>query len=200
MDPYGPTIAPRSPTAVIADKIKHIYFQKESKNLFLPTISILPLCSQSAQLFQPLATRAEAWQAIPGVSTWVMNDYGKTRLYTPIHSKTTTLPRCAHHHSVQRECSGPPRRGDESAGKRSHRNCSSSPEQVRLLQQLHPLPQKRQQSATYSRSQTPELCPNEKVVQDDHFETDPPANMPRGLVHVAGSGAHPSQTILESSI
>ncbi len=33
------------PTAVIADKIKHIHFQKESKNLFLPTISILPLFS-----------------------------------------------------------------------------------------------------------------------------------------------------------
>ncbi len=72
MDPYGPTIAPRSPTAVIADKIKHIYFQKESKSLFLPTISVLPLCSQSAQLFQPLATRSEAWQAIPGLSMWVM--------------------------------------------------------------------------------------------------------------------------------
>ncbi len=59
-------------TAAIADKIKHIHFQKESKYIFLPTISILPLCSQSAQLFQPLATRAEAWQAIPGVSAWVM--------------------------------------------------------------------------------------------------------------------------------
>ncbi len=44
--------------------------------------------------------------------------------------------------------------------------------------------------------------------QDDHFETDPPANMPRGLVHVAGSerrvlshpGCPPSQTILEIHI
>ncbi len=72
MDPHGPTIAPRCPIAVIADKIKHIHFQKESKNLFLPTISVLPLCSQSVQPFQPLAMRAEAWQAIPGVSTWVM--------------------------------------------------------------------------------------------------------------------------------
>ncbi len=26
-----------------------------------------------------------------------------------------------------------------------------------------------------------------KVAQNDHFETDPLANMPRGLVHVAGS-------------
>ncbi len=67
MDPNGPTIAPRCPIAVIADKIKHIHFQKESNNLFLPTISVLPLCSQSVQPFQPLA-----WQAIPGVSTWVM--------------------------------------------------------------------------------------------------------------------------------
>ncbi len=62
--------------------------------------------------------------------------------------------------------------------------------------------------ATYSRSQTPELHPDEKVVQDDHFETDSPANMPRGLVHVTGSerrvlshsGSPTSQTILEIRI
>ncbi len=53
--PHGPNIAPRCPTAVIADKIKHIHFQKVSKNLFLPAISVLPLCSQSSQPFQPLA-------------------------------------------------------------------------------------------------------------------------------------------------
>ncbi len=34
MYPHGPTIEPRCPTAVIADKIKHTHFQKESKNLF----------------------------------------------------------------------------------------------------------------------------------------------------------------------
>ncbi len=63
-------------------------------------------------------------------------------------------------------------------------------------------------SATYSRSQNPELCPDGKVVQDDRFETDPLANMPRGLVHVAGSerrllshpGSPPSKTILEIRI
>ncbi len=119
---------------------KHIFSKREQKSL-LPTISVLPLCSQSAQLFQPLATRAEAWQAIPGVSTWIMNDYGKTRLYTQFTQIPPRL-RGVLHHSAQRECSGPPRRGDESAGKRSHRNRSSSPEQVRLLQQLHPRPQK----------------------------------------------------------
>ncbi len=72
MDFYGPTISPRCPTAVIGDKIKHIHFQKEITNIVLPTISILPLCSQSTQPFQPLATRAKAWQAISCVSTWVM--------------------------------------------------------------------------------------------------------------------------------
>ncbi len=70
--PHGPTLAPRCPTAVMADKIKHIHFQKESKCHFLPTISILPLCSQYLKLFKPLARRAEAWQTIPGVSEWVM--------------------------------------------------------------------------------------------------------------------------------
>ncbi len=84
----------------------------------------------------------------------------------------------------------PPCRGDESAGKRSHRNHSFTPERFRLLQPLLLRPQKRRQPATYSRSQTPELCPDEKVVQDDHFETDPPANMPRGRVHVTGSERH----------
>ncbi len=76
---------------------------------------------------------------------------------------------------------------DESAGKRSHRNRSSSPARVRLLQPLLPRPQKRRWPATYSRSQTPQLRPDEKAIQDDHFETDALANMPRGLVHVAGS-------------
>ncbi len=38
----------------------------------------------------------------------VSNDYGKTKLYTLIRSKTTALPRCAHHHNVQQEHSGPP--------------------------------------------------------------------------------------------
>ncbi len=136
------------------------------------------------------------------------NDYGKTRLYSPILSKTNALPRCARHHSALQGRPSPPRRGDESAGKRSHRNRSSSPEQVRLLQPLIPRPQKRWRPASYSRSQTPELCPDEKVVQVDYFYTDPFANMSRGLVHVSGSerrvlshpGSPPSQTILEICI
>ncbi len=93
-------------------------FQKESKNIFLP------LCSQSAQPFQSLATRAEAWQAIPGVSMWVMTMV--RRVYTLQFARR------------------PPHRGDESAGKRIHRNRSSSPERVRLF----PRPQKIRRPAT----------------------------------------------------
>ncbi len=96
----------------------------------------------------------------------------------------------------------------ESAGKRSHRSRSSSTERVRLLQPLLPHPQNRPCSATYSRSQTPESHPGKMVVQDDHIETDPLANMPRGLVHITGSekrllsyaGIPPSQTIIEIRI
>ncbi len=163
------------------------------ENIFLPTISVLPLCSQSAQPFHPLATAVSSpchtGQGLAGHPRRVnvSNDYGKTRLFTPIRSKTTALPRCARHHSAQRERSCSPRRGDESAGKRSHRTRSSSPERVRLLQLLLPHPPKRWQPATYSRSQIPESPPDEKIVQDDHSETDPPATL-RSLkaTHVPG--------------
>ncbi len=75
--PHGPTLLPGCPTTVIADKIKHIHFQKENKSLFLPTISVLPLCSQSLEPFKPLAK-----QIIPGVSEWVMVLYS-----TPLRSE-----------------------------------------------------------------------------------------------------------------
>ncbi len=45
---------------------------QESKYPLLPTICILPLGNQSLEMFQPFVTRAEALQAIPGVSEWVM--------------------------------------------------------------------------------------------------------------------------------
>ncbi len=53
--------------------------------------------------------RAEAWQAIPGVSVWVMTMVRRGYTF-----------QFAHHHSAQRGRPSPPRRGDESAGKRSH--------------------------------------------------------------------------------
>ncbi len=59
-------------SAVIVEKIKHKHSQKES-NFPLPSLtSALPPCSRPLEFIQPLATRAEAWQAIPGVSEWVM--------------------------------------------------------------------------------------------------------------------------------
>ncbi len=59
-------------SAVIAEIIKHKHSQKES-NFPLPSLtSALPPCSRPLEFIQPLATRAEAWQAIPGVSEWVM--------------------------------------------------------------------------------------------------------------------------------
>ncbi len=67
---------------------------------------VLPLCSQSAQPFHPLATAASSpchtGQGLAGHPRRVnvSNDYGKTRLFTPIRSKTTALPQCARHHSA----------------------------------------------------------------------------------------------------
>ncbi len=59
-------------SAVIAEKIKHKHSQKES-NFPLPSLtSALPPCRRPLEFIQPLATRAEAWQAIPGVTKWVM--------------------------------------------------------------------------------------------------------------------------------
>ncbi len=68
----GSVQAPMQPSAVIVEKIKHKHSQKES-NFPLPSLtSALPPCSRPLEFIQPLATRAEAWQAIPGVSEWVI--------------------------------------------------------------------------------------------------------------------------------
>ncbi len=76
-DPHRLTLTPRFPTTVIGGQNKTHTFS----NIFLPTINILLLCSQSAQSFQPLATRAPG---LAGHSRCVnmSNDYGKMRLYT----------------------------------------------------------------------------------------------------------------------
>ncbi len=66
----------------------------------------------------------------------------KTRLFTPIRSKTPAFQRRGLHLGAGRERSCSALRGDDVAGKRSHRNGSSSFERVRLLQPLLPRPQK----------------------------------------------------------
>ncbi len=59
-------------SAVIVEKIKHKHYKKES-NFPLPSLtSALHPCSRPLEFIQPLATRAETWQAIPGVSEWFM--------------------------------------------------------------------------------------------------------------------------------
>ncbi len=47
-------------------------FSKKSSFPLPSLTSALPPCSRPLEFIQPLATRAEAWQAIPGVSEWVM--------------------------------------------------------------------------------------------------------------------------------
>ncbi len=106
----------------------------------------------------------------------------KTRLFTPIRSKTPALQRRGLHLSAGRERS----RGDDAAGKRSHRNGFSSFERVRLLQPLLPRPQKGWRPPAHPRSQTPESHPHEMAVQDDHAEADLLADSHRGLVLFSG--------------
>ncbi len=129
----------------------------------------------------------------------------KTRLFTPIRSKTPALHRRGLHLGAGRERSRSALRGDDAAGKRSHRNGFSSFERVRLLQPLLPRPQKGWRPPAHPRSQTPESRPHETAVQDDHAEADPLTDSHRGLVLFSGPerrilshpDSPPSQTILE---
>ncbi len=129
----------------------------------------------------------------------------KTRLFTTIRSKTPALQRRGLHLGAGRERSRSALRGDDAAGKRSHRNGFSSFERVRLLQPLLPRPQKGWRTPAHPRSQTPESRPHETAVQDDHAEADPLADSHRGLVLFSGPercilshpDSPPSQTILE---
>ncbi len=128
----------------------------------------------------------------------------KTRLFTPIRLKTPAFQRRGLHLGAGRERSRSALRGDDVAGKRSHRNGSSSFERVRLLQPLLPRPQKGWRPPAHPRSQTPESRPHETAVQDDHAEADPLADSHRGLVLFSGPerrilshpDSPPSQTIL----
>ncbi len=56
-------------TAAIADNKTHTFKRKVQKYFSAYRVALMqPVCTK----FQPLATWAEAWQAIAGVSTWVM--------------------------------------------------------------------------------------------------------------------------------
>ncbi len=68
-----PVQVAKRPTAVIAEKIKCKHSQKESK-FPLPhnTSGASPHVDKPLESIQPIFTWAEAWQAIPVVSDWVM--------------------------------------------------------------------------------------------------------------------------------
>lgn len=87
----------------------------------------------------------------------------KTGSLTSIRSKTPML-----------------QRREEFTGKSSSRDSS---EKVRLLQ-THPFPHPQEGwlRQTHPRPQASESCAHEMVVQNDYFEADPHADMPRGLV------------------
>ncbi len=140
---HWPAIAPRCPTAVIAGKIKHTFSKREQTSF--------SFSHKDPALMQPVCTA----------------------ISTPCHAGRGLAGhlRCVSAGYSLQFARRPPHFCGESAGKRSHRNRSSSPERVRLLQPLLPRPQKIWRPVTYSRSQTPELCPDERVIQDDHFET-----------------------------
>ncbi len=152
-------------------------------------------------------TPCHAGRGLAGHPRSVRVGYGdnKTRLFTPIRSKTPALQRRGLHLGAGRERSRSALRGDDAAGKRSHRNGFSSFERVRLLQPLLPRPQKGWRPPAHPRSQTPESRPHETAVQDDHTEADPLADLHRGLVLFSGPercilshpDSPPSQTILE---
>ncbi len=127
-------------------------------------------------------TPCHAGRGLAGHPRSVRVGYGiiKTRLFTPIRSKTPAFQRRGLHLGARRERSRSTLRGDDVAGKRSHRNGSSSFERVRLLQPLLPRPQKGWRPLAHPRSQTPESRPHETAVQDDHAEADPLAEFAQG--------------------
>ncbi len=107
----GPVqIVPTQRIAVMARKIKHKHFQKESTFLLSrasgPREHGLPL-----ETIQPLATRTEAWQAISGVLDGVM-----------------ALQRRGSHLCSEQRRTCTVLQDDDFAGKRHHRNDPSSPE------------------------------------------------------------------------
>ncbi len=110
----------------------------------------------------------------------------KMRLFTPIHSKTPSFQRHGLHLGAKRERPRSTLRGDDSAGKRSYRKGSPSSERVWLLQPLLPCPQKGWWPPAHPRSQMPESCPHEEVVQDDYAKADPLTDTHRGLVLFSG--------------
>ncbi len=116
------------------DKIKHTFSKREqiSSSAYHKHLALMQT------VFRAYSTSCYTGRGLAGHLRRVRmgNVYNKMRLFTPIRSKTTTLRRCGHHHSAQQGRCSPAHRGDESAGNGSHRNHSSGPERVRLLNHI----------------------------------------------------------------
>lgn len=148
-------------------------------------LSPLPQCSGlSPKLIQPLTTHAKAWEAIPGVSNWVLNIIKLGSSLQSAHKHPP--PRQGRGQYICKEQHGtrPPCRSNEFSSKRSCRNSSTAPQRVGLLQLLFPHPQKGWWPQAHPRPQT-EPAPYETAVQDVNIEkTNPLVVSAIGLVSV----------------
>ncbi len=188
-------IAPIQSIGVIARKLKHKHFQKES-TFALPLITSLgdPLGGLPLETIQHLATHAEVWQAIPGVSKWVLGII--KRGYTLQFARR------------------PPRFGGEVSTSVQHSNAHVLHAEVMSLLAKRAVETVSPAQSFYSHyflvpkkdgGLRPILdlkCPYEKAVQDDYIEADPLANMPKGLVLFTGSErsllSHPDSPPLQA--
>ncbi len=146
----GPVQRPKQPSAVIVEKIKHKHSQKRADSSSVPhEVPCLRAVGHSS-LSNPLPRGPRPGRPSPECQM----GYGdnKTRLFTPIHSKTPAFQRRGLHLGAGRERSRSTLRGDDVVGKRSHRKGSSSSERVRLLQPLLPRPQKGWRPPAHPRS------------------------------------------------
>ncbi len=137
----GSVQAPCNRPLWIVEKIKHKLIKKRAVFLFSSLTSALPPCSRPLEFIQPLATRAEAWQAIPGVSEWVMGII-KRGLFTPIRSKTSAFQRRGLHLGARRERSRLCSEVMTFAGKRSHRMVPPALSESGFYSRYFPRPQK----------------------------------------------------------
>ncbi len=132
-----------------------------------------PLCSRPLEFIQPLATRAEAWQAIPGVSEWVMGilkrGYSLQFAQRPLWAAWSPPLQSENAHVLSSDVLILLEKG-------AIEKSSFSSERLILLQQLLLHPQEEGRPPAHPRSQMPKLHPHEEVIQADHIETPHLAN------------------------
>ncbi|KAI2654443.1 ORF V: Enzymatic polyprotein [Labeo rohita] len=131
-------LVPTQPIAVIANKIKHKHFQKESK---FPLPNTKGASSQPPEPIIPLATRVDAWQAIPGVSEWVMGII-KEGYSLQFARRPPRFSGVVPTSVRSKDAHVPTLRGVDIAGEGRHRDGPPSSERVRLLQPLLPRPKR----------------------------------------------------------